>query len=118
MGACARCYKGWAVYKATLAEPRLSEWSFASSLLSESDLEGFKKTPQSINQSTFVVVVAVVIVIVIITIAPIQCHFRSRRPQAQQPLYHDGHTATGPAHLLTKNLFVPGVIFFSTFWLA
>ena len=109
MGACARCYKGWAVYKATLAEPRLSEWSFASSLLSESDLEGFKKTPHSIYQSSFVVVVVAVIVI--------QCHFRSRRPQAQQPLYHDGHTATGPAHLLTKNLFVAVVVVFSAFWL-
>ena len=69
MSACARCYKGWAVYKATLAEPRFSERSFAASLLSESELEGFKKALQSINQSTFVVVVAVVIVIVIIIIS-------------------------------------------------
>ena len=69
MSACARCYKGWAVYKATLAEPRFSERSFAPSLLSESELEGFKKALQSINQATFVVVVAVVIVIVIIIIS-------------------------------------------------
>ena len=68
MSACARCYKGRAVYKATLAEPRFSERSFAPSLLSESELEGFKKALQSINQATFVVVVAVVIVIVIISI--------------------------------------------------
>ena len=38
-------------------------------LLSERELEGFKKALQSINQSTFVVVVAVVIVIVIIIIS-------------------------------------------------
>ena len=69
MSACARCYKGWAVYKATLAEPRFSERSFAPSLLSESELEGFKKALQSINQATFVVVVAGVIVIVIIIIS-------------------------------------------------
>ena len=36
-------------------------------------------------------------IIVVIDLVPIQCHFRSRRPQAQQPLYQDGHTATGPA---------------------
>ena len=46
-----------------------SEVSFAPSLLSESELEGFKKALQSINQATFVVVVAVVIVIVIIIIS-------------------------------------------------
>ena len=36
-------------------------------------------------------------IIVVVDLVPIQCHFRSRRPQAQQPLYQDGHTATGPA---------------------
>ena len=51
-------------------------------------------------------------IIIVVDLVPIQCHFRSRRPQAQQPLYQDGHTATGPAHLLTKNLFVAvGVVF-------
>ena len=56
-------------------------------------------------------------IIVIVDLVPIQCHFRSRRPQAQQPLYQDGHTATGPAHLLSKNLFVAVVVGFSAFWL-
>ena len=47
-----------------------SEVSFAPSLLSESELEGFKKALQSINQSIIIVdVVAVVIVIVIIIIS-------------------------------------------------
>ena len=36
-------------------------------------------------------------IIVVVDLVPIQCHFRSRRPQAQQPLSQDGHTATGPA---------------------
>ena len=36
-------------------------------------------------------------IIVVVDLVPIQCHFRSRRPQAQQPLYQDAHTATGPA---------------------
>ena len=36
-------------------------------------------------------------IIVVVDLVPIQSHFRSRRPQAQQPLYQDGHTATGPA---------------------
>ena len=37
-------------------------------------------------------------IIVVVDLVPIQSHFRSRRPQAQQPLYQDGPTATGPAH--------------------
>ena len=56
-------------------------------------------------------------IIVVVDLVPIHCHFRSRRPQAQQPLYQDGHTATGPAHLLTKNLFVAVVVVFSALWL-
>ena len=36
-------------------------------------------------------------IIVVVDLVPIQCHFRSRRPQAQQPLSQNGHTATGPA---------------------
>ena len=56
-------------------------------------------------------------IIVVVDLVPIQCHFRSRRPQAQQPLFPDGHTATGPAHLLTKNLFFAVVVDFSAFWL-
>ena len=36
-------------------------------------------------------------IIVVVDLVPIQSHFRSRRPEAQQPLYQDGHTATGPA---------------------
>ena len=36
-------------------------------------------------------------IIVVVDLVPIQSHFRSRRPQAQQPLYQDGPTATGPA---------------------
>ena len=43
-------------------------------------------------------------------------HRRGRR--RLHPLPFSLKTATGPAHLLTKNLFVPGVIFFSTFWLV
>ena len=56
-------------------------------------------------------------IIIVVGLVPIQSHFRSSRPQAQQPLYQDGHTATGPAHLLTKNLFVAVVVVFSAFWL-
>ena len=36
-------------------------------------------------------------IMVVVDLVPIQSHFRSRRPQAQQPLYQDAHTATGPA---------------------
>ena len=38
-------------------------------------------------------------IIIVVDLVPIQSHFRSRRPQAQQPLSQDTHTATGPAHL-------------------
>ena len=37
------------------------------------------------------------VVIVVVDLVSIQIHFRSRRPQAKQPLHPDGHTATGPA---------------------
>ena len=30
-------------------------------------------------------------IIIVVDLVPIQSHFRSRRPQAQQPLYQDGH---------------------------
>ena len=40
-------------------------------------------------------------IIVVVDLVPIQSHFRSRRPQAQQPLYQDAHTATGPAQTAT-----------------
>ena len=36
-------------------------------------------------------------IIIVVDFVPIQSHFRSRRPQAQQPLYPVAHTATGPA---------------------
>ena len=47
-------------------------------------------------------------IIVVVDLVPIQCHFRSRRPQAQlktapasgpypSPLYQSAHTATRPA---------------------
>ena len=35
-------------------------------------------------------------IIVVVDLVPIQSHFRSRRPRAQQALYQDAHTATGP----------------------
>ena len=54
----------------------------------------------------------IIAIIVVVDLAPIHCHFRSKRPQAQQPLYQDDHTATGPAHLLTKKLFVAVVVVF------
>ena len=41
-----------------------------------------------------------------------------RRRRRLHPLPFSLKTATGPAHLLTKNLFVAGVIVFSTFWLV
>ena len=34
---------------------------------------------------------------VVVDLVAIQSHFRSRRAQAQPPLYQDAHTATGPA---------------------
>ena len=35
-------------------------------------------------------------IIIVVDLVLIQSHFRSRWPQAQQPLYSDAHTATGP----------------------
>jgi len=36
-------------------------------------------------------------IIVVVDLVPIQSHFRSSRPQAQQLVHQDAHTATGPA---------------------
>ena len=72
---------------------------------------------QTFDEAVMLSRIHIIAIIVVVDLAPIHCHFRSRRPQAQQPLYQDDHTATGPAHLLSKNLFVAVVVVFSVFWL-
>ena len=54
--------------------------------------------------------IVIIAIIAVVDLAPIHCHFRSRRPQAQQPLYADVYTATGPAQLLTQKVFVAVVV--------